>query len=89
MKPHYFDAGGSTVGHGEERKALCLSGSVGLFTDDGAHVPVTVLMLDNCQVVAVRTAEKDGYTALQLGVGVKSRRMNSVPFLTPHTFEDP
>jgi len=40
-----------------------------LFTDDGAHVPVTVLMLDNCQVVAVRTAEKDGYTALQLGVG--------------------
>jgi large subunit ribosomal protein L3 len=44
-------------------------GMTRLFTDDGAHVPVTVLMLDNCQVVAVRTAEKDGYTALQLGVG--------------------
>jgi large subunit ribosomal protein L3 len=44
-------------------------GMTRLFTDDGAHVPVTVLMLDNCQVVAVRTAEKDGYTALQLGGG--------------------
>ena len=40
-----------------------------LFTDAGEHVPVTVLKLDNCQVVAHRTAEKDGYTALQLGVG--------------------
>jgi large subunit ribosomal protein L3 len=32
-------------------------------------VPVTVLKVDNCQVVAVRTAEKDGYTAVQIGVG--------------------
>jgi len=40
-----------------------------LFTDEGAHVPVTVLKLDQCQVVAVRTAEKDGYTAVQLGIG--------------------
>ena len=40
-----------------------------VFTDDGNHVPVTVLRVDNCQVVAQRTAEKDGYTALQLGVG--------------------
>jgi large subunit ribosomal protein L3 len=39
------------------------------FTEGGDHVPVTVLQVDNCQVVAVRTAEKDGYTALQLGVG--------------------
>jgi large subunit ribosomal protein L3 len=30
---------------------------------------VTVLLIDNCQVVAQRTAEKDGYTAVQLGVG--------------------
>src|SRR5258707_13059899 len=36
---------------------------------DGNHVPVTVLKVDNCQVVAVRTQEKDGYTAVQLGVG--------------------
>ena len=32
-------------------------------------MPVTVLKVDNCQVVAVRTEEKDGYTAVQLGVG--------------------
>lgn len=39
------------------------------FTETGDHVPVTVLKVDNCQVVGVRTAEKDGYTAVQLGVG--------------------
>jgi ribosomal protein L3 len=39
------------------------------FTEAGDHVPVTVLKVDNCQVVAVRTAEKDGYTAVQIGVG--------------------
>jgi large subunit ribosomal protein L3 len=39
------------------------------FTEQGNHVPVTVLKVDNCQVVAVRTTEKDGYTAVQLGVG--------------------
>lgn len=44
-------------------------GMTRLFTDDGSHVPVTVLKVDNCQVVAVRTAEKDGYTAIQLGTG--------------------
>jgi len=40
-----------------------------IFADDGRHIPVTVLKVDNCQVVAQRTEEKDGYTALQLGVG--------------------
>ena len=44
-------------------------GMTRIFTDDGNHVPVTVLAVDNCQVVAVRTLEKDGYSALQLGVG--------------------
>jgi len=44
-------------------------GMTRVFTDEGTHVPVTVLQIDNCQVVAVRTLEKDGYTALQLGVG--------------------
>jgi large subunit ribosomal protein L3 len=39
------------------------------FSEAGDHNPVTVLKVDNCQVVAVRTAEKDGYTAVQLGVG--------------------
>jgi large subunit ribosomal protein L3 len=40
-----------------------------IFDEAGAHVPVTVLKVDNCQVVAVRTAEKNGYVAVQLGVG--------------------
>jgi large subunit ribosomal protein L3 len=40
-----------------------------VFTDEGNHVAVTVLRIDNCQVVAHRTQDRDGYTALQLGVG--------------------
>ena len=44
-------------------------GMTRIFTEDGAHVPVTVLGLQNCQVVGQRTAERDGYTALQLGAG--------------------
>lgn len=44
-------------------------GMTRVFSIDGNHVPVTLLKIDNCQVVAVRTQEKDGYTALQLGVG--------------------
>ncbi len=40
-----------------------------LFKDDGTHVPVTVLHLDQVQVVAARTQEVDGYTAVQLGWG--------------------
>src|SRR5579859_6771601 len=44
-------------------------GMTRIFTADGNHVPVTVLKVDSCQVVAVRTEDKDGYTAVQLGVG--------------------
>ncbi|AEV38383.1 50S ribosomal protein L3 [Pseudovibrio sp. FO-BEG1] len=44
-------------------------GMTRIYNEAGEHVPVTVLRLDNCQVVAHRTAEKNGYTALQLGVG--------------------
>ncbi len=40
-----------------------------VFADNGRHVPVSVLQLDNVQVVAQRTVEKDGYAALQLGWG--------------------
>jgi large subunit ribosomal protein L3 len=42
------------------------------FDGEGAHVPVTVLALDGCQVVGHRTQRRDGYTALQLGAGVKA-----------------
>jgi large subunit ribosomal protein L3 len=44
-------------------------GMTRIFRDDGTHVPVTVLHLDGLQVVAARTREKDGYTAVQLGWG--------------------
>lgn len=44
-------------------------GMTRVFTDGGEHVPVTVLKLDGCQVVAQRTKDKNGYTALQLGSG--------------------
>ena len=44
-------------------------GMTRIFRDDGTHVPVTVLHLDGLQVVAQRTAEKDGYDAVQLGWG--------------------
>jgi large subunit ribosomal protein L3 len=40
-----------------------------MFGDDGRHVPVTVLQVDNCQVVTQRTKENHGYDAVQLGVG--------------------
>jgi large subunit ribosomal protein L3 len=42
-----------------------------VFTEAGAHVPVTVLRLANCQVVGHRTIEKNGYVALQLGSGTR------------------
>ncbi len=44
-------------------------GMTRIFKDDGTHVPVTVLHIDQLQVVAARTEEKDGYTAVQLGWG--------------------
>lgn len=44
-------------------------GMTRVFTEAGEHVPVTVLKIDQCQVVAHRTTEKDGYVALQVGVG--------------------
>jgi large subunit ribosomal protein L3 len=45
-------------------------GMTRVFTDAGEHVPVTVLKIDNCQVVAQRTVESNGYTAVQLGSGL-------------------
>jgi two-component system, cell cycle sensor histidine kinase and response regulator CckA len=44
-------------------------GMTRIFTDAGEHVPVTVLKVDQCQVVAHRTKDKNGYTALQAGSG--------------------
>ncbi|EDM70013.1 30S ribosomal protein S10 [Roseobacter sp. AzwK-3b] len=52
-------------------------GMTRLFMEDGRQVPVTVLQLDKLQVVAQRTPEKDGYTAVQLGAGsIKAKRVS-------------
>ncbi len=40
-----------------------------VFSEDGAHIPVTVLQLDGCHVVGQKTMDKDGYCAVQLGAG--------------------
>ena len=47
-----------------------------IFTEDGLNIPVTVLKLDNCQVVAVKTTESHGYNAVQLGFG-EAKRLKS------------
>ncbi len=44
-------------------------GMTRLFQADGRHVPVTVLQLEDLQVIARREQDKDGYTAVQLGAG--------------------
>jgi large subunit ribosomal protein L3 len=49
-------------------------GMMRVFTDAGEHVPATVLQLANCQVIAHRTKDKNGYVALQLGSGTRKVR---------------
>ncbi|WP_193140124.1 MULTISPECIES: 50S ribosomal protein L3 [unclassified Meridianimarinicoccus] len=52
-------------------------GMTRLFMEDGKQIPVTVLQLDNLQVVDQRTTERDGYTAVQLGAGTaKAKRVS-------------
>ena len=54
-------------------------GMSAIFAEDGRHLPVTVLRVDNCQVVAQRRQDTDGYTALQLGVGTAKVKNISQP----------
>ncbi len=49
------------------------------FDAEGTHQPVTVLQLDQCQVIAQRTADKDGYSAVQLGSGKAKVKRVSKP----------
>ena len=52
-------------------------GMTRLFMEDGKQIPVTVLQLDNLQVVAQRTSEEHGYSAVQLGTGsIKAKRVS-------------
>src|SRR6476620_5028695 len=54
-------------------------GMMRVFTEAGNHVPVTVLRLSNCQVVAHRTKDKNGYVALQLGAGMRRAQTLTKP----------
>ncbi len=54
-------------------------GMTRLFKDDGRHVPVTVLSLEGLQVVGQRTADRDGYVALQLGAGTAKAKNVAKP----------
>lgn len=54
-------------------------GMTRIFSDNGNNIPVTVLKVDGCQVVSVKTKEKDGYIALQLGFGKAKAKNVSKP----------
>jgi large subunit ribosomal protein L3 len=54
-------------------------GMTRLFQEDGRHVPVTVLALEDCQVVSHRTADRDGYVAVQLGAGEAKQKNVAKP----------
>lgn len=52
-------------------------GMTRVLTDTGEHISVTLVQVKDCQVVNVRTADKDGYTAVQLGTGpMKANRLS-------------
>jgi Ribosomal protein L3 len=54
-------------------------GMTRLFQDDGRHVPVTVLALENLQVVARREQSRDGYNSVQLGIGTAKAKNLTKP----------
>jgi large subunit ribosomal protein L3 len=62
----------------EDRRTGVIARKLGMtrvFAEDGAHVPCTVLQLDSVQVVSHKTADRDGYVAMQLGAGeAKAKR---------------
>jgi len=54
-------------------------GMTRLFMEDGRQIPVTVLQMENLQVVAQRLPETDGYTAVQLGAGTAKAKNTTKP----------
>ena len=68
----------ATARHGLLAKKV---GMTRIFNDEGRHVPVTVLQVEAEQVIAQRTVEKDGYTAIQIGGFAKKASRVSKPEL--------
>lgn len=60
-------------------------GMTSVFTADGKIVPVTVVEVEKCSVVAIKTKEKDGYEALQIGFGEKKEKHVSKPEMGHYT----
>jgi len=56
-------------------------GMTSVFGADGELVPVTVIKVDPCKVVNIKTTEKDGYQAVQLGFGEKKEKKVSKPLI--------
>ena len=56
-------------------------GMTRVFDENNTHIPVTVLKIDNCKVLDVKTIDRDGYIALQLGAGQKREKNISKPVL--------
>ncbi len=50
------------------------AGMTQIFAEDGTAIPVTVLNVEDCKVIARRTAERDGYDAIQVGYGAARKR---------------
>ena len=50
-----------------------------VFNDKGDHIPVTVLKLEDVEVLSTRSIEKDGYIAVQLGFGNKKAKNTTKP----------
>jgi large subunit ribosomal protein L3 len=72
-------------------------GMTNIFSEDGKIVPVTVLEVGPCNVYAIKSKERDGYEAVQLGVGEKKEKRTSKPQLDyykkhglkiPHTVKE-
>ena len=56
-------------------------GMTSLFTETGIHVPCTVIEAGPCPVVQIKTLEKDGYSAVQVGYGKKEKKKVNKPLL--------
>ena len=56
-------------------------GMTSLFTEEGKYIPVTVVEVGPCVVTQVKTVEKEGYSAIQLGYGEKKEKHTTQPLL--------
>lgn len=54
-------------------------GMTRIFTEKGEHIPVTVVQVDDCQIIGHKTVENDGYSAVQLGHGKTREKLVSKP----------